>query len=208
MGTKTVWVHSCWMWVRRRYQRRGGYTRRGLCAISRGSGGCLALLRRGENQRARQRGLTATFQFWRKLQEVKAPVVGHVPPERIQRIDEGGNNPDKIRTTSVRKGCTRRGRESDTYQRRKSMCPLFHPSLADSPFWAIRSDTTIRCAADKKMTGNELAYFTAFQSGRRLSFDGLVYSTIHCRKRTRYGRLGYIEWHNPAVVRRRTNRTS
>ena len=89
------------------------------------------------------------------------------------------------------------GRNSDTYQRRKSMYSLFHaPSLPHSLFPAKMSDGTNRCAADKNITGNELAYFTAFQSGRRLSFDGLVYSTMHCRKRTRYGRLGRVERRN------------
>lgn len=65
--------------------------------------------------------------------------------------------------------------------------------MTRSPFSATRSDTTSRCEADRKITGNELAYFKAFHSGRRLSFSGLVYSTVHCRKRTRYGRLSRVE---------------
>jgi len=75
----------------------------------RGSAGgrCVVLLHRGENQCVRQRSMAASaFGFGLKLQEVKAPVVRHVPPERIQGVDEGGKKPE-IRPTSVRKRCTR-----------------------------------------------------------------------------------------------------
>jgi len=86
------------------------------------------------------------------------------------------------------------------------MYSLFHaPSLPNSSFLAKMSDGTSRCAADKNITGNELAYFTAFQSGRRPPFDELVYSTTHCRKRTRYGRLGYVERRNSRDVRWKAN---
>ena len=88
----------------------------------------------------------------------------------------------------------RRDATDHTHHRRKRACsPCHASSITSSPFEAMRSDSTSRCAADKKITANELAYFRAFQSGRRLSFDGLLYSTTHCRKRTRYGRLDHIE---------------
>lgn len=64
----------------------------------RGSAGgrCVVLLHRGENQCARQRGLAANaFRSGLELQEVKAPVVCYVPPERIQGVDEGGKKPKR-----------------------------------------------------------------------------------------------------------------
>jgi len=83
--------------------------------------------------------------------------------------------------------------------------PFHAPSVPHSLVLAKMSDGTSRCAADKNITGNELAYFTAFQSGRRLSFDGLVYSTMHCRKRTRYGILGCVGRRHSRDVRWEAN---
>jgi hypothetical protein len=118
----------------------------------RGSDGgrCVVLLHCGENQCARQGGMAASaFGFGLKLQEVKAPVVRHIPPERIQGVDEGGKKPDR-NSTNQREEAVYEDRRATTYQRRKSMCSLFHaPSLAHPPSLAIMSDTTSRCAADK-----------------------------------------------------------
>ena len=69
-----------------------------------------------------------------------------------------------------------------------STCPLYHARVA-SPCTATVSATANLCAADKKMTGKDVAYLIALYSGRLLSFVGNLYSTMHCLKRTAYGKL-------------------
>lgn len=54
---------------------------------------------------------------------------------------------------------------------------------------ASGSETTSRCAADRKMTGNAVAYLSALYSGRLESLVGELYSMRHWRKRTAYGKL-------------------
>ena len=72
-----------------------------------------------------------------------------------------------------------------THHRRNSWCSPCHGWLAAlSPLRANVSDTTIRCAAERKITGKEEAYFSALKRGRRLSLFGALYSTRHWRRRT------------------------
>ena len=40
--------------------------------------------------------LAETVELWTSLQKVKAPVIRYVPPEGIQRVDEGGKEPGNI----------------------------------------------------------------------------------------------------------------
>jgi len=58
---------------------------------------------------------------------------------------------------------------ADRSHSRNSWCSPCQASLVTpSPFSATSSFTTIRCAADRKMTGKDVAYFKALYKGRRL----------------------------------------
>jgi len=75
-------------------------------------------------------------------------------------------------------------------QSRKSGCSPCHVSpVILSPFSFTRSVMTTRWAADRNITGKEVAYFKALKRGLRLSFAGRLYSIRHCRKRRKNGKL-------------------
>jgi len=54
---------------------------------------------------------------------------------------------------------------------------------------------TNRWAADRKITGNEVAYFNALYNGLRLSFPGELNSTMHCLKRRKKGMLCTVKYY-------------
>ena len=70
-----------------------------------------------------------------------------------------------------------------------SQCPLYQLPPPTSSSNSIESTTTVRCAAERNITGNDVAYLIALNSGRLLSFVLNLYSTMHCLKRTAYGKL-------------------
>jgi hypothetical protein len=67
---------------------------------------------------------------------------------------------------------TTRASENYTCHRRNRGCSPCHISSAtSSPFSRTNSETTIPCAAERKMTGKAVAYFIALARCRRPSFE-------------------------------------
>lgn len=76
--------------------------------------------------------------------------------------------------------------QTTTYQRRKSGCSPCHVCrVTELPCVCARSEITIRCAAERNITGKDDAYLIALKSGRRLTLVGDLYSMRHWRKRMR-----------------------
>ena len=73
--------------------------------------------------------------------------------------------------------------------RNRGCSPCHGSARAISPFSATKSLTTVRCAAEKKITGNEEAYFKALYRGLKDALSEEIYSMVHCMKRTKYGIL-------------------
>jgi hypothetical protein len=62
--------------------------------------------------------------------------------------------------------------EVSTYQKRKIRCSLYHAGSAGVSGDVTGPVSISRCATERKITGKEVAYFTALYSGRRLSLSG------------------------------------
>lgn len=78
------------------------------------------------------------------------------------------------------------------HQKRKILCSLYHAASTGVPEGAAGSASISRWATERKMTGNDVAYFSALYNWRRLLFNGELYSIRHCLKRTAYGRLQFV----------------